>query len=651
MTYRRKASQTYQQQRRRSRVKAGHLKATVSSTSRSGFSTRSAKVQTFYANIMDLTRFLAKYLSGKQNVIVSTNKSKNAGYSVFRDNIGGKRYYHIKVPDWQTYNLPIRGFDKYRIYRSGLWHESCHARYTPNQVYSHGKSDPLAHDIMNIIEDRRIEDLGVEEWRGYLPERIYANAYGYALRPDVGDMWKKYMQGYDSSNVGPFFKEAQAKIRYEAFMQKLLTGKIKGEAKLPPAEQKRIKDAVEFVEKELEKTKKYKDKQGLVYSDLARLTRHVIDDLDLEGFTPQRISGRGGTPSGSSWDDTFTEDYARQQKANKQKVKKGMEEFFEKTEKEVEKPEKKEKAEKRKVDSGREKGENEEKKQKQRDPNKVTAEDLERAKKGSEQVAKEYQQAQKAGEVDQLTPMFAPVASAVSPSDYRDQKFITDMNAALKEWKTRRKEVVGKTGARLSIPHYIKHKEEPFVTRIKKSARGRKILVIADFSGSMEPREEEYKKAIVSSMEVLDGIGSKTALYGFGGEKGSTGYFFFKVKRFEEPKWKPNHSAKTAALEADYPSTPTAEVYRGLLPYVRKHRPDVTITITDGAPDNQAGTAQIVKQLKKHTRMVAFGIGEDGGTAKYMEKRLKTFGYHKVFAVDSVSKIPHKLVSLIAPTR
>jgi len=505
---------------------------------------------------------------------------------------------------------------------------------------------------MNIIEDRRIEDLGVEEWRGYLPERIYTNAYGYALRPNVGDMWKKDMQGYDPSNVGPFFKEAQAKIRHEAFMQKLLTGKIKGVAKLPPAEQKRIEDVVKFVEKQLKRTKKYKDKQELVYPDLARLTQHVIDELKLEGFTPHRISGRGGMP-GSSWDDTFTEDYARQRKANKQKVKKGMEEFFEETEKEVEKQER----------AGKDKGNSEQEKKKggcsqkeqseekkQGHPGKITIDDLERAKKGSEQVAKEYQQAQKT-EVDQLTPVFAPVASAVSPSEYRDQKFITEMNAALKEWKTGKKEVIGKTGARLSIPHYIRHKQEPFVTRIRKSARGRKVLVVADFSGSMEPREEEYKKAIVSGMEVLDGIGSKTALYGFGGEKGGAGYFFFKVKRFEEPKWTPNHSAKTAALEADYPSTPTAEVYRGLLPYVRKHRPDVTITITDGAPDNQAGTAQMVKQLKKHTRMVAFGIGTDGGTAKHIENRLKTFGYHKVFAVDSVSKIPHKLVSLIAPTR
>jgi hypothetical protein len=249
-------------------------------------------------------------------------------------------------------------------------------------------------------------------------------------------------------------------------------------------------------------------------------------------------------------------------------------------------------------------------------------------------------------EVDKLTPMFGPIASAVSPGQYRDQKFITAMNAALKEWKVGRKEVVVSRGARLSVPHYVRYKEEPFVTRIKKSARGRKILVIADFSGSMKSQEDEYKKAIVSSMEILDGVGSKTALFGFGGEKGGSNMFFFKLKRFEEPKWKPAHSARTAALEASYPSTPTGRTYSALEAYIKKHRPDVTLTITDGSPDNPVETGRAVKRIKRDTRMVAFGIGGSG-----MERRLKEFGYHDTFAVESVDRIPRRLVSLIAPTR
>jgi len=475
--------------------------------------------------------------------------------------------------------------------------------------------------------------LGVEEWPGYLPERLYTNAYGYALRPDVGEMWRKYAPYINADPNSTLSKQLGAEIRHEAFLQKLLTGRIKGGAQLPPKERKKIEEVVEYVEKTLERMRNYKDKKGQVFQDLSRLTQFVIDELELEGFKPPRTGPSAHAPGRSSWDDTFTENYARDRQVNKQKVEKDMEEYFDETEKEARKEEKKGK-----------KGVEE--KPEKKEPTKITVEDVEKARKGSEQVVKEYQQAKRV-EVDQLTPMFAPVATAVSPSEYRDQKFITEMNAALKEWKTGRKEIVGRSGARLSIPHYIRHREEPFITRIRKSARGRKILVIADF-GSMESQQEEYKKAIVSSMEVLNGIGSKTALYGFGGEKGSGGWFFFKVKRFEEPRWTPNH--KTAALEAEYPCTPTDKVYRGLLPYIRKHRPDVTITITDGAPDNSEETERMVKQLKKHTRMVAFGIGTNEAEARRMGARLKRFGYHKVFAVDDVNKIPRRLVNLIAPT-
>ena len=149
MTYRKRASQTYKR-RRVSRVKAGqrHLKAAAITSRGSSFKPRSAAAQTFYANIMDLTRFLARYLSGKRNVMISTDKSRTAGYSVSRDLVRGKPYYHIRVPDWQSYDLPLKGFDKYRIYRSGVWHESSHIRYTPDQVYCFG-SNSLEHDVIN----------------------------------------------------------------------------------------------------------------------------------------------------------------------------------------------------------------------------------------------------------------------------------------------------------------------------------------------------------------------------------------------------------------------------------------------------------------------------------------------------------------------
>ena len=127
---------------------------------------------------MDVTYFLTKYLSGKQNVMVVPHRSSYAGFSV---NINehpstGKEYYQVNVPEWDSYHLPVKGFDKYRIYREGVWHESQHIAHTPRVLFKTLKgATPLRRDILNITEDRRIEDLGVEEWRGYVPERTRRN--------------------------------------------------------------------------------------------------------------------------------------------------------------------------------------------------------------------------------------------------------------------------------------------------------------------------------------------------------------------------------------------------------------------------------------------------------------------------------------------
>jgi hypothetical protein len=296
------------------------------------------------------------------------------------------------------------------------------------------------------------------------------------------------------------------------------------------------------------------------------------------------------------------------------------------------------------------------------EPPPVTQEDVDAAKKGASNVASEFDQANRVTP-DLETSDFEPVVAAADPQLYRDQKFISDMNTALKDWRTGFKTHTGAAGSKFKVKEYIKSKgEEPFVTRIQQSAKGRKVLVIGDFSGSVAPFEDDYKKAIVSSMEVLDGIGSKTAFFAFGGQMGEealvkigSGSYnkgrasFFKVKKFEEPRWLQVHSAKTSAL-INAGSTPTAETYNRLKSYIKRHRPDVTLTLTDGGPDDRSGTIAAISELKHHTKMVAFGIGNDLRSAERITELLKDFGYAHVFGVSSVNDIPRKLVGMIAPT-
>jgi uncharacterized protein with von Willebrand factor type A (vWA) domain len=296
------------------------------------------------------------------------------------------------------------------------------------------------------------------------------------------------------------------------------------------------------------------------------------------------------------------------------------------------------------ADAGRGKGEEE-------DPLGFSPEDIEKAREGTEEVKKEFKKAQQI-KTDKTTPMFKPVIGVGAASGYRDQNFISKMRTAMKEWKVGYAEKTGKYGARLKVKEYIKSRgKRPFLTRIRKTAKGRKIFVVADFSGSITPFQEHYKKALVSALEVMDSVGVKTALFGFGGERG-TSRFFFKIKKFEDPRWTMNHASKVAVL-VGAGSTPTATAYSGIEKYVRMHRPDITITLTDGEPtDGKAATEHMVKRLKRYTRMVAFGIGEYRDSAKQMENTLKGFGYDKVFAVSTqeMNNLPKKLVDLIAPT-
>ena len=553
-------------------------------------------------NVADITRFLAKYLSGKQNVAVRPIPYQGSFATEFQLSSKRQPFYDVIVPKWDGYDLPLKGFDKYRIYRSGVWHESCHVRYTPPELFKW--QNVVEQDIFNIIEDRRIEDLGVEEWPGYLPERVYTQAYGFALRPKVDQVSDPNLQ------------------KIEAFMQRLLVGKIKGN--LPSQmDNGKVEETAYHVEKKLEKLKGA-DELTLV-EELRELTREVIRRLGIpfDASTPSKFG------SESPWTGTFSEEYAQRYAPSKEELDEDMGEFFDDLERNAKpKP------------SGKD-GE-------KKSPQEITKDDVEAAREGSVEAKSEYASVQKKQAVDPEIVAFSPTLTHGPVSLYKDQKFITAMNTHLRKWKTGYKELIGESGARLSVPDYVRHKEEPFATRIKQSARGKKVLVIADFSGSMKPKEDDYKRAIVSSMEVLGGIGSNIALFTFAGDP-SQGVGFFKIKSFEEPKWTSAHSAKVAGLGADYHSTPTHKIYENLEGYIRKHSPPVTITITDGIPDDTIETSKQIKHLRRHTRMVAFGIADGNSRKVPMEQSLKMQGYNKSFVVTDVYEIPPKLVKLIAP--
>lgn len=304
-----------------------------------------ARSQEETANITDLTLFLAKYLSGSNNIVLSPRDEQ--GFSVGKEEVGGRERYNIKLPDWEGYDIPVKkAIDKYRIYRKGVWHESMHIDFTPEQAYTYGATpqydkytgklvgyrvhDPLGHDVMNIIEDRRIEDLGTELWKGYKGERLFKNAYFWALRDDVGELWKdlcapavEMIKRGAADMDDPWVKRRFGQVRHEAFLQRLLVSKIRGGANLPPEEWLKIDEMAHFVEEELDKLKEFKDDDAKVTKQLVYLTRKVIADLELSEFKPE-VKEIGDT----SWDKTFTEDFAKERKKSEKDVEKGVRNYF-----------------------------------------------------------------------------------------------------------------------------------------------------------------------------------------------------------------------------------------------------------------------------------------------------------------------------------
>lgn len=113
MPYLKKPGQVYNR-RKPSSIQAANLsrKLNMMSSHHSIALPSAIKRQRFNANFMDLTRFLAGYLSGQRNIIITAVPGKNAGYALGRDTVRKKTYFHIYVPDWSSYKIPVTDEEK-----------------------------------------------------------------------------------------------------------------------------------------------------------------------------------------------------------------------------------------------------------------------------------------------------------------------------------------------------------------------------------------------------------------------------------------------------------------------------------------------------------------------------------------------------------
>jgi hypothetical protein len=161
--------------------------------------------------LLDVATFLARRWSGNSRIVIS----------MVRDIIPTAR------PEKGQIVLPIidyfpgTDFQKYRQWRVALWYESMRTMYS-SKVLSY---DHAYGFLLNTIEKKRIEFLGLLQWQGMINEIIFNESIFWLSCPLLNSLYGRH------------------KI-VEAFSQYFLTGYIKGE--LFGSEFERVRTSAEF---------------------------------------------------------------------------------------------------------------------------------------------------------------------------------------------------------------------------------------------------------------------------------------------------------------------------------------------------------------------------------------------------------------------
>lgn len=161
--------------------------------------------------LIEIATFLSRRWSGKKKAHVSFTQEMNPKTSPDKDQIV---LPHLRV-------FVGDRFQKYRQWRVSLWYESMRLKYS-TKVLSH---DHAFGFIFNTLEKKRVESIGLAEWKGMIDEIIFDEGISWQNRPLLNSLYgvQKLLEG---------------------FGQLFLTGYVKGE--LFSSERYKVGKAVEI---------------------------------------------------------------------------------------------------------------------------------------------------------------------------------------------------------------------------------------------------------------------------------------------------------------------------------------------------------------------------------------------------------------------
>src|SRR6187200_1140186 len=175
--------------------------------------------------LLDVATFLARRWSGNSKIVISLTRD----------------IMPTAKPEKSQIMLPVidyfagTDFQKYRQWRVSLWYESMCMTYS-SKVLSYEHAFGF---LLNTIEKKRVEFLGLQQWQGMVKEIIFNDSISWLSRPLLNSLYGRH------------------KI-VEAFSQYFLTGYIKGE--LFGSEFNRVKTSSDFANSIVEQA--IKDNHG-----------------------------------------------------------------------------------------------------------------------------------------------------------------------------------------------------------------------------------------------------------------------------------------------------------------------------------------------------------------------------------------------------
>ncbi|HZH39230.1 MAG TPA: hypothetical protein VEX17_04130, partial [Bacillales bacterium] len=481
--------------------------------------------------LLDISTFLARRWSNHDDVVVTISR-ENKTYTNLDKN-------KITIPQLEYFYGNT--FQKYRQWRTLLWYESMRLKYS-FKIYD---TDIVFGHIFNIIETKRVEILGLDEWKGMVKEIIFYEAL--------------------SGNNKPLLNSLHGKAKIiEAFSQFFLTGFIKGE--IYGGENERIIKASEYAKNSIkEYIKKHEKMDKLLdpQSDqkwLESETRQIIKILQLDSLMsipPITII----MPKNKIGLSTSHEEVEKELSNQIEKIvkSKNKEIELEKVKKEI-----------------------------------VQGKDI---KEEFKAIVKESEKNDNKGyestENLSITVPYDNIETDVKK--IYDYNLINKTKTALKEWKSGWKEKYDYQGEELELENHIERQPKIFISD-KKISINVKISILLDLSSSIEDNEIEYKKAAVALCEGLEYLDVKFTIYAFNTESRAIKCWVIKPQNV---RWGSFYAKRLMQIKP-IGGTPLAEVYKILQPVINSFKPDIFVTLTDGEPSDMNAVRSTISSYKRY---------------------------------------------------